>query len=40
MKLKNKEGPIKVEGKLKEVEIETSSKDQKVKAIVEKRHLI
>ncbi len=40
MKLKNKEGPIKVEGNLEEVEIETSSKNQKVKAIVEKRYLI
>lgn len=40
MKLKNKEGPIKVEGNLEEVKIETSSENQKVKAIVEKIHLI
>jgi hypothetical protein len=40
VKLKNNEGRIKVEGNLKEVIIGISSKDQKVKAIVEKRHLI
>jgi len=40
VKLKNKDGPIKVEGNLEEVKVETSSEDQKAKAIVEKRHLI
>jgi hypothetical protein len=39
VKLKNKEGPIKVEGNL-EVKIKTSLEDQKVNAIVEKGHLI
>jgi hypothetical protein len=40
VKLKNKEGPIKVEGNLEGVKMETSSENQKVKAIVEKRHFI
>jgi hypothetical protein len=40
VKLKNKEGPIKVEGNLEEVKIKITLKDHKVNAIVEKRHLI